>query len=530
MAEPTLGLSIVTPRSQVNGSRPAGVDRVTRVEEDTTVRVVGRRTAIGLAFGSSAAVLVLELVSLRLVAPYLGLTLETNTAVIGVALAAIATGAALGGRFADLVPPTKSLGPLLLVAGALVLFILPVVRWTGENAKGSDSGAVFFAVAVALFVPAALLAAVTPMVTKLRLDSLRHTGTVVGTLSAYATVGAIAGTVLTGFVFVAAVPTSTIVLVLGGLTVVAGGVLTIWLRGWRAAAAPLVLALIGAGSSLIAPKLCAVETAYHCVRVVADPLRPTGRTLYLDNLRHSYVDLADPEHLEFSYSHDLAAALDARWPTGSLRALHLGGGGLTMPRYLAAVRPGSFNRVYEIDGGVIDIDVERLGARLGDGVNGIDVRVRDGRLGVRSEPADRYDLVIGDAFGGIAVPWHLTTREIVADIRRVLVDGGVYAVNVIDFGSLGFARAEVRTIGAEFPHVAVLSAPDKLAGRAGGNYVVLASDRPLPLDALRAAQAKRTDGHQMLSTPEQIAGFVGDAPLLTDDYAPVDQLLTPNPS
>lgn len=161
--------------------------------------------------------MVLELVALRLVAPYLGLTLETNTAVIGVALAAIATGAAMGGRLADTMPPTRTLGPMILLAGALVLLILPVVRWTGEAVRGGGANAVFLALAVALFLPAALLAAVTPMVTKLRLSTLAKTGTVVGRLSAYATVGAIAGTVLTGFVFVAKIPTSTIVLCLGGL-------------------------------------------------------------------------------------------------------------------------------------------------------------------------------------------------------------------------------------------------------------------------------------------------------------------------
>ncbi|HEY0475052.1 MAG TPA: fused MFS/spermidine synthase, partial [Kribbella sp.] len=182
------------------------------MSESEPAEGVGDRLAIALSFTSSAAVLVLELVSLRLVAPYLGLTLETNTAVIGVALAAIATGAAFGGRFADAVPPTRSLGPLVLIAGALVLLILPVVRWTGEAVRGGSSNLLFFAVTVSLFLPAALLAAVTPMVTKLRLSTLTQTGTVVGRLSAYATVGAIVGTVLTGFVFIAKVPTSTIVL------------------------------------------------------------------------------------------------------------------------------------------------------------------------------------------------------------------------------------------------------------------------------------------------------------------------------
>src|SRR3954467_14483445 len=115
---------------------------------------VGQKLAIALAFGSSAAVMVLELVSLRLVAPYIGLTLETNTAVIGVALAAIATGAALGGKFADVVPPQRTLGPLILFGGALVMLILPVVRWTGQ-ALANDM--VFLVLAVTLFAPASLL-------------------------------------------------------------------------------------------------------------------------------------------------------------------------------------------------------------------------------------------------------------------------------------------------------------------------------------------------------------------------------------
>src|SRR5215813_7017223 len=104
---------------------------------------VGQKLAIALAFGSSAAVMVLELVSLRLVAPYIGLTLETNTAVIGVALAAIATGAAFGGRFADFVPPHRTLGPLFLLSGGLVMLILPVVRWTGEAVQGAANNLVF---------------------------------------------------------------------------------------------------------------------------------------------------------------------------------------------------------------------------------------------------------------------------------------------------------------------------------------------------------------------------------------------------
>ncbi|HET6985264.1 MAG TPA: fused MFS/spermidine synthase [Kribbella sp.] len=480
---------------------------------------VGQRLAISLAFGSAAAVMVLELVSLRLVAPYIGLTLETNTAVIGVALAAIATGAALGGRFADMVPPSRTLGPLMLFAGALVMVILPVVRWTGEALRGNDSNFVFLVLAVTLFAPAALLSAVTPMVTKLRLANLAETGTVVGRLSAYATVGGIVGTVLTGFVFVANVPISTIVLTLGGLLVVAGVVLTVVLRGARAAVKPVALALVGATLTLVAPRPCEVETAYHCARVVADPNREGGRTLYLDQLRHSYVDLNDPTYLEFDYTKNFAAAINGSWPARQpLDTLHVGGGGLTMPRYLTATRPGSKNQVYEIDAAVVELDKKELGVRTGPDLG---LTVRDGRLGVRAEATDSKDLVIMDAFSGLSVPWHLTTRELITDIKRVLRPDGVYLVNVIDHGKALFAKAEVKTLQAEFAHVAVIATTDGFDGRTGGNFVLVASDRPINVGAIAAGVGPG------MEVRDQLTDFVGDSPVLTDDYAPVDQLLTP---
>ena len=497
-----------------------------REQSPARSRGIGRRTAIALVFGSSAAVLVLELVSLRLAAPYLGLTLETSTAVIGIALAAIATGAALGGRFADQVPPARVLGPLVLLGGAVVLLVVPIVRWTGQAVGTSDGAAMILVIGLVLFVPAAILAAVTPMVTKLQLASLAETGTVVGRLSAWGTGGAIVGTVLTGFVFVANWPTSRIVIGLGVLLVLVGLALTVWLRGWREAAKPMVLALIGGTLTVTAPRFCQVETAYHCARVIADPAHPNGRSLFLDDMRHSYVDLADPTHLESEYIKATVAAIEAKWPEASpLRALYVGGGGLTVPRYVSHTRPGAQNKVYEIDRGVVRLDTDELGAKLGPD---LDVRIRDGRLGVRSEPDDSRDLVFGDAFGGRAVPWHLTTREMVAEIHRVLTDEGLYVANLIDFGPLGFARAEIRTLQDRFRYLAVLSRRPVLDRTgAGGNIVVVASDAPLPVDALRQHIAGMNLPYGVLSTEPELRAFVGDSPILTDDYAPVDQLLTP---
>jgi hypothetical protein len=489
-----------------------------------TARTLGPRLAAALVFVASGAVLVLEIVSLRLVAPYVGLTLETNTAVIGVALGAIAAGAWLGGRAADLVAPARLLGPLLLGGGALVMVVGPLVRWTGDLGRGGDAGTVILIAGVAVFAPAALLAAVSPVVVKLRLATLAETGTVVGRLSGIGTLGAIAATFITGFVLVAMVPTTVILLGLGGVLVAIGAALTVWLRGFRPVAGPLVLAVLGAGATVLAPNPCDVETAYHCARVRADPNRESGRLLELDTLQHSYVDLKDPTHLEFSYVRGVAAAVDAFWPAGTpVRALHIGGGGLTLPRYLGATRPGTASLVLEIDRGVLEVDAERLGFRPGAGIS---TRVIDGRIGVADEPTAARDLVVGDAFGGVAVPWHLTTRELVADIRRVLADDGLYAVNIIDRPPLAFVRAEVATIAAEFGHVALVARPDQLDRDGGGNFVVLASDRPLPIDAIRAHLLDR-GGELMLADGPAAARFAGDARILTDDFAPVDQLLTP---
>ena len=158
----------------------------------------------------------------------------------------------------------------------------------------------------------------------------------------------------------------------------------------------------------------------------------------------------------------------------------------------------------------------------------LEVRVEDARLGLLRLATDSRDLVVGDAFGGVSVPWHLTTREALAEVHRVVRPDGLYAANLIDNGPLGFARAEVATIRETFDHVAVAADPVTLArtAGAGGNIVVVASDAPLDLPALRAALAGRDLDWGVIDGAE-LDAWVGDAMVLTDDHAPVDQLLTP---
>jgi len=478
--------------------------------------------AAALVFGASAAVLVVELVALRLLAPYLGLTLETSTLVIGTALVAIALGALYGGRAADSVAPRRAISPLLALSGAAVASTPFLVRAAGESAPGL----LFLVAGVTIIVPGALLSAVTPMVIKLMLTTLSETGTVVGRLSGIGTVGAIFGTVMTGFVLISRVPVTGIMVGLGLLLLIAAIVVEIGVRR-RPPVLPLVLILLGAVGAVVAPGGCDAETKYHCAEVVSDTARPGGRLLVLDGLHHSYVDVDDPTFLEFSYVKALAGVVDGSFePRESLDAYHVGGGGVTFPRYLAKTRPGTRSLISEIDPGVVKVDTERLGLKTGPALR---VRVEDGRLGVRRLPDSSRDLIVGDAFGGVSVPWHLTTVEYVEELRRVLRPDGVYAVNIIDFAPLGFARAELATLRRVFDHVALAADAYTLSGQGGGNLVAIASDSPIDKRTIDRGFAKKQVAWDVIDG-DRLTKWIGGAAVLTDDYAPVDQLLTPQPA
>ena len=164
--------------------------------------------------------------------------------------------------------------------------------------------------------------------------------------------------------------------------------------------------------------------------------------------------------LDFAYTRMLSDVVAAMEPDGfPLDVLHIGGG-FTMPRYLVAADPGSTNLVLELDPALERIAVHQLGLRISDDLQ---VRIGDAGTGIRESGDDAYDLVVGDAFGGVAVPWHLTTRQFIEQVDRVLRPDGVYAINVIDHPPMGFAKAETATLSTVFEHVAVLAPAESLA-------------------------------------------------------------------
>jgi len=473
-----------------------------------------------LVFGTSAAVLVLEIVAGRLMAPYIGVSLETFTGVIGVVLAGIALGSWAGGEAADRTDPRPLVGPLIAVSGVFVIVAPQIVDFVGPAMRAAGPMEIVFLTTAAFFIPSATLSAVTPVIVKMRLRSLAETGSVVGSYSAISTIGALGGTFITGFVLLAAVPSRPMVLGLGVALLLLGAAMSVRSMGPKTVVPAVFLALLGAGGAIAAEGPCEFQTSYYCGRIEVDEDDPSIRRLWLDTLLHAFVDLDDPARLELQYTQEIADVI-AVLPEGRLDAAFLGGGGFSLPRYVNAVRPGSRSTIFEIDGPLVEVVEDELGFVASDDLV---VLVADARLGLRDELDGTFDVVVGDAFGSLSVPWHLTTREFVAEIDRVLRPGGVYVQNVIDYPPLGFVRAEMATLDAVFEHVAVIAPLSYLTGDAGGNFILVGSQEPLPWAELQGRLTVRAQS-ELVWVGDQAREFAGDAGVLRDDFAPVDQLI-----
>jgi spermidine synthase len=256
--------------------------------------------------------------------------------------------------------------------------------------------------------------------------------------------------------------------------------------------------------------------------LLADADRDGSWMLLVDGTPQSHVDLDDPTHLEFEYVRRMGHVLDlAGEPGAPLDVIHLGGGALTLPRFVAVTRPGSRQRVVEIDQPLTDLVREHLplprGAR-------IRVRADDARVGLAALHTDSADVVVCDVFAGARTPAHLTSTEFAAEAHRVLRPGGVYAANVADGPPLRFARAQVATLRSVFRHVCLLAEPGILRGRRFGNLVAVASDAELPIaEFLR--RCARDPMPSRVVHHEDLQRFAGTARPVRD----VDAVASPEP-
>jgi spermidine synthase len=516
-----------------------------------------------VVFLSSACTLILEIVAGRILAPHIGVSLYTWTSIIGVVLAGISLGNYAGGQIADRWGSPRTLGLILLAGGLSSLLVLPLTLLAGDrNLFRLDCGSEFnpafgglctpqlaimvkilLLTAAIFFLPSLILGMVSPVVIRLSLASLNTAGNTVGKIYALSTLGSIVGTFVTGFYLIATFGSRQIVLGVGvvllAIAVLAGG---LWRVRRPLQALPLLAAAILAAAVWSAidrtnalASTCNRETDYYCIKWYDQEHGGNRmlRTLVLDHLIHSYSSLENPTFYEYTYVKvyaEMAEYVASRKP--DLRALFIGGGGYTLPRGMEISYPQASIEVMEIDPGVTRTAYESLGLPP-------DTRVLthnlDARLVVEQlQGGPKYDLVFGDAFNDISIPYHLTTVEFNQKIRAILRDDGFYLVNVIDKMQGGlFLPSFIRSMKAVFPHVYIMAttAPWLTSIASSNTFVVVGTATPLPMDPYKDIRGQGFNGTVLtiIMPSDMMEDWLQAAPgvLLTDDYAPADNLIAP---
>jgi MFS family permease len=474
---------------------------------------------IVIVFVSNACIMVLELVAGRIIAPFVGVSLYTWTSVIGVVLAGISLGNYLGGWLADRRASLRLLGAIFLLGGVASLAILAAEK-IGYKLPDWPVVVQILLMTVALFfLPSMILGGISPVVAKLAVRDLSRTGVTLGRIYAAGTVGSIVGTFATGFVLISMFGTHTIVwgvaLILGALgaiLIVGGGK-----SGADPAAVITALLLVLAAGAFVANRgvlasICVRETNYFCIRIQeSEQQGETMQVLILDRLVHSYSSLTNPKKLIYTYEQLFAELTD-----------------YTFPRYMEATYPGSTLHVIEIDPGVTEIAYERLGLPRESSVVTYN---EDARLFMTRRPTRTFDIVFGDAFNDFSVPYHLTTKEFNDAVYKWLTPGGLYLVNLIDGYRHDFVRSYAHTLQQTFRHVYVAPCSQNWQYDSRMTYVVVATDTPLDMDKLATVYTSfgRAQLADYLLDDRAYAGLLAEARpvLITDDFAPVDQMLAP---
>ena len=493
-------------------------ETVSVATSETLVNAPGMSMPVGFAivFLCSFAGMTLELSASRLIALILGSSIYTWTGVIGVMLFGTACGNFLGGRLADRAGRSafyaareNALGWTLLVAGffgVLVIVIFSIVAQAQAFSTWGLREQILAMSFTLFFAPMFCLGMVSPQVIRLCVSDVRSAGRVAGRIYAVSTVGAIAGTFTTGYAMIATLGIFNSILFAGLIPAVS--LLLIRVRstddtkpGSNRLIAEVGVMLYGVstvlgaalGGFILSGQLnrsgdteTVAETNYYTIRIqtpeeklVIPPTDALGaivggpgidtqhqkirtrisnvRTLYLDHLTHSKVDLDDPTY--FFYRHETIQA-EVLWMLCQVHpkeqnVLVIGGGGYTFPRYVRTAIPTANVDVVEIDPGVTKVAFKYLGLLPEWGVNTINM---DGRQFVAEKSAKGfYDLVTLDAVNDLSVPSHLLTKECNDAVKQTLKSDGVYLTTVIDFAGEGLLwKAAFRTLKQSFAHVEVM--------------------------------------------------------------------------
>lgn len=255
-------------------------------------------------------------------------------------------------------------------------------------------------------------------------------------------------------------------------------------------------------------------------QIVPAPDDPGAYVVVNGDTEQSYVDPDDPKRLEFEYVRRIAEVLDAtvlaRPVSERVRVVHVGGGGLTLPRYVQAMRPGTAQIVFEPD--------EELTAQVRQQIplaNRASIKIRpvDGACGVAQLPGGCADAMIIDAFAGACVPADLATAEFFAESLRVLRSPGVLVMNLTDSAPFAWAKRCIAGLVSNAASVAVIGEVPVWKGRRFGNLTVMAGGT-VPAAQISRRLASADFPHRLVDGSTLVDWLGGAPPFTRSDSAP----------
>lgn len=485
-----------------------------------------------------------EVAAFRLLAPYFGSTQFITTNVLGVVLASLALGYWIGGRVADRRPSASVLFGLTLASGlalaALPLAATPVLH-AAKPAIGNQNAALFLgtlASMVLLFaIPVGLLGMISPFTIRLLAAGRETAGSRSGVVFALSTCGSIAGAYLPTLLTIPLLGTRGTIYAFAAvlLALAAVGLLTIR-RAGRAAAALAGAALASAAIASPVPLkggagvLAEVETPYHLARVLRDDVAKRNLLELNEGLSYHSVEFDDGRlsPAVWGFFHLLPWITGSPPPAGApargapkpeLRVCIVGLAAGTIATQLQRGYADAYD--LRIDGVEIDpviVDLGRRFFRLEE--RALRVFVEDGRTFL-ARTAERYDLILGDAYRQPYIPAHLVTTEFFRLASSRLKPGGVCALNV---GSIDPSSVALRGIAnamlESFPSVERFAvANDDVPFT---NFVLLGASSPVRAAWANVSAPNLRWFRDVALKSWRAVGRDPDAPTFTDDRAPVE--------
>jgi hypothetical protein len=246
--------------------------------------------------------------------------------------------------------------------------------------------------------------------------------------------------------------------------------------------------------------------------------RPDAFIVSIGGRQQSYVDLSDPTRLDFDYVRRIADVVDASRPAGEpVRTLHVGGAGMTLPRYVAHTRPRSSQVVLEPAADVTELVRRELPLRRR---SGIKVRPVEGRAGLEAFRPGSLDLVVVDAFVDGRVPGDLVTAECAAAYSLVLGADGLLLLNLVDAAPFAWTRRVVAAVQTSFGALMLSAEPATLHARRPGNLLLVAGSRSVPAPKLRLRWRSGATPYRVFDGPSVREAFGGGVPFTDADSEP----------